>query len=154
MEGKTHGKDIMLICKGWYDRVKYETTKDALVSYYNKNYRYPEDKVETLEYRFINTVLLKPAIQELLTERFTYMFVNYLFDTDAFSIWKFDGMKMKELSYDEELYYRLIGFLNNLICVDHDATINVDTSNYWLREDGINVKVDSHRVLAEEIVIE
>jgi hypothetical protein len=153
MEGKTHGKDIMLLCKGWYDRNKYKTLKDALIAYYNKNYRYSDDYEETLTYSFINKVLLKQAVHELLTERFTYLFVNYLFDTDAFSIWKYEGMKIKELEYEEELYYRITGFINNLKGIDADGIVNINTSDYWLRDDdGNEIRKDSHRVLAEQII--
>lgn len=152
MKGKTHGKDIMLLCKGWYNKEKYKTTKDALIAYYNKNYWYPNDKVKILEFRFINNVLLKPAIQELLTENFIHMFISYLFDIDGFDIWKFDDMKIKELPYDEELYYRLTGFLSRLRAKDKDLNINIDDSAYWKKDEEGNIIFDHHYFLAEPII--
>lgn len=154
---KTHGKDIMLLCKGWYDKDKYKTLKDALVAYYNKNYRYPEDYVEDLDYHYINTVLLKQAIQELLTERFNYMFIGYLFDTDGFMSWKFDRFVIKDLSYDEELFYRLCMFIDNLLLIDKNDkgdVINIDTSAYYKKDENGNIIYDENhcRTLDEPII--
>lgn len=149
MEGKTHGKDIMLLCKGWYDKEKYKTTKDALIEYYHKHYG---NEDITPDYGFINFVLLKPAIDELLTERFRGLFIHCLFDTDIFTPWKYDRMNIKEFSYEEELYYRLNNFIHSLRSLEDDDTVLIDTSDYWLKENGLEVIVDDHRVLSEDII--
>ena len=142
MEGKTQGKDIMLLCKGWYNKDKYKTLKDALKAYYHKYY---DNEDIDPDYGFIDRVLLKPAIQELLTDRFKHLFVSCLFDTDGFDIWKFDKMMIKELSYEEELYYRLTKFLHGLRRYENDNTELIDTNDYWLI-------VDGHKALHEDII--
>jgi hypothetical protein len=149
--GKSHGKDIMLLCKGWYNQEKYETTKDALNEYYYKNYG-NEDIIG--DYDAINQILLKPAIQELLTERFQRLFISCMFETDVIDYWKFDikHMNVIRLDYEEELYYRMTKFLRALQTNNGDGNIYIDTSDYWLKENGLEVKKDDHNVLAEQII--
>jgi hypothetical protein len=127
-KGKTHGKDIVLICKGRYNDDNYKTIKDAIIGYYHKHYGCEDI---TPDYGFINQVLLRPAVEEIMCDKFKYRFISCLFDTDCADIWKIDKMKTKELNYDEELYYRLIKFLGvGLMVKDHDGTILIDTSDY------------------------
>jgi hypothetical protein len=75
-----------------------------------------------------------------------------MFDTDGFDIWKIENMQTKELSYEEELYYRLTKFIRSLRHFEDDGTVLIDTSDYWLKEDGLEVKIDGHRVLVEDII--
>jgi hypothetical protein len=121
MNNKTHGKDIMLLCKGWYDKEKYKTLKDALIEYYHKNYGCEDI---TPDYGFINQVLLKPAIEEF-AETNSKLLIHYLLDDDIL-------LKTKETdgTYDNELYNRLTIFLNMLIVKDH-----IDTSEYFYNEE-------------------
>lgn len=152
ISNKTHGKDIMLLCKGWYNKEKYKTLKDALIEYYHKYYG---NEDYTPDYDFINKVLLKQAVQELLTDRFNGLLVSCLFDTDVADIWKFDikHMKLIDLSYEEELYYRLTKFLNKFKTNNRDGIIYIDTSVYWLKdENGNDVMMENARVLEESII--
>lgn len=150
MKDKTHGKDIMLLCKGWYDKEKYKTTKDVLIAYYHKHYGCEDI---TPDYRFINQVLLRPAVEEIMCDKFKNRFISCLIDIDCCDTWKIDNMKAKELSYDEELYYRLIKFLGmGLMVQDQNGNILIDTSAYWKQENGLEVKLDGHNVLAEDII--
>lgn len=144
---KSHGKDIMLLCKGWHDKDKYKTTKDALIAYYNKNYRYPEEYVETLSFRFINEVLLKPALQELLNDRFRFQLIDFLFKPYVFGT-----MNRKGLTYDEELYFRMTEFLSGLRAVEDDDTVLINTDVYWLQDSGMFIKEDNHKILIEQII--
>jgi len=144
MESRTHGKDIMLVCKGWYDKEKYKTTKDALIAYYHKHYGC-EDIIP--DYGFLNEILLKTTINELLCERYKNSFVDYLFKPYVFGTFNRKG-----LTYEEELYYRITEFISNLRVKEDDDTVLIDTNAYWLKENGLEVIVDGHKVLAEDII--
>lgn len=141
---KTHGKDIMLICKGWYDDEKYKTLKDALLTYYHKNYGCEDID---LDYDGINQILLKPAIEELLTERNHSHFINCMFNTDIGDFWKYDinHINIIKLEYEEELYYRLTKFLRGMQVSNGDGCIYINTSSYFktIREE---------KVLKEKII--
>ena len=52
MDNKTM-TDIILICKGHYDKSKHETKLDALSSYYNSCYRRGNIQVSLLPIEFI-----------------------------------------------------------------------------------------------------
>lgn len=143
MQGKTHGKDIMLLCKGWYDKEKYITLKDALIAYYHRDYGNTDI---TPDYGFVNTVLLKPAIEELFTEKLKYLFLQHIFN-DSYIY----HMKQPSQTYEEELFRRLTGFLFSIRCQTDDSIL-VNTSDYWLKENGLEVKVDLHNVLSENII--
>lgn len=147
--GKTHGKDIMLICKRWYNTDKYNNTKKALEQYYSERYQYGE-KQDPLSFSFINEVMLKPVIQELLSERFRLMFIEWVFTC---RIRILETRDRASVSYDEELYYRLIGFINQLRSYEDNGDLLINTDAYWLKDDqGNEVKKDGHRILAEPII--
>lgn len=148
--GKTHGKDMMLICKRWYDRDKYLTTKDALERYYQEKYLLGDPLEENhLSFGFINTVLLKPAIQELLNERFKYLFIEWIFTNTVF-----EAINRTDVTYDEMLYHKMTGFLSQLRHFeDHSNIVVVNTDGYWLTdENGKDIIKDSARILAEPII--
>lgn len=143
----------MLLCKGWYNKEKYTTLKDALIEYYHNEY---DNRDIIPDYDFINQVLLKPAIQELLTERLNSLFIRCVFETDVADIWKFDckHMKIIKLDYEEELYYRMTKFLNSIQTNNGDGIIYIDTSVYWLKdEEGKEIRIDNARVLAKPIIV-
>ena len=138
MEGKTHGKDIMLLCKGWYNKTEYKDIKDALIAYYHKNYGCENI---TPDYGFINQVLFEPAIREF-SEDFNYMLVSYIFKPCIVGM-----VNDKNISYEEGLYNRLVSFFNMMMVLD-----KVDTSIYFTIENASEDTTEGHRVLVEAIV--
>lgn len=61
--------DVLLICKGWFNKQKYETTLDALNAYYHKYYGCEDIMMDKpfAEYMFLRPLALaaiekKPAI--------------------------------------------------------------------------------------------
>jgi hypothetical protein len=141
----------MLLCKGRYDDDKYTTLKEALIAYYHKYYG---NEDYTPDYDFINKILLKQALQELLTDRFNGLFISCLFETDVADIWKFDIKHMMgiDLKYEEELYFRLTKFLRNLQINNGDGIVYIDTSAYWLKDENGKEIFDHHYILAEPII--
>jgi len=147
--GKTHGKDIMLICKRWYDREKYHTVKDALNQYYQERYLLGDPCEEPLSFKFINTVLLKPAVEELLNETFKLSFIDWIFNKHIV-----EPIESEGTTYDEILYYKIIGFLSNLYkSTGHDSSeILINTDEYWVRSNEEIVITDGHAILAHTII--
>jgi hypothetical protein len=140
MEGKTHGKDIMLLCKSWYDKEKYKTLKEALTAYYHKHYN-NEDIVP--DYGFINDVLLKPIMVYEFANTNPHMLMNYIFSNDII-------IRSKEndgVTYDEGLYNRITSFLSNQVVKGM-----IDTTAYWKKDEKGNILFDHHYILAEPII--
>lgn len=143
MEGKTLGKDIMLLCKGWYNKEKYKTTKDALITYYHKEYGCEDIDPD---FNFINVVLLQPAISEFLNDNTKDQFISYIFTDsiiDVCELW--DKYNKKKLSYDEELYYRLTHFIRRLKTRYYDEVL-IDTDQYF------TINNEDQRILVEPII--
>ena len=55
---KTLEKDIILICKGWYNQTKYYSVLEAFQAYYQKEYRNEQIQITT---RLAIELFLKPA---------------------------------------------------------------------------------------------
>lgn len=57
--------DIMLICKGWYNKELYKDKLSAMQAYYDKYYTYGESQVE-LTKDFALHLFLKPLVSEAI----------------------------------------------------------------------------------------
>ena len=142
---KTTAKDVILICKGWYDKEKYPTVLEALKEYYRKNYC--NDMEEHLNERFILRVILIEVMREIASKYpdrllgFVNGYLTYgqmLFMPDE-----------NNNDYDHQLFYRIINFLARLQ-MRGDERIEIDTDEYFYDdydEDGVN-----HKKLVEDII--
>ena len=128
-EEKTMTKDIILLCKGWYDQEKYPTVLDALKQYYRKNYCYGKhDMDEQLNERFIFRVLLIEAMREITKEypdRLIGFMNGYLTDVQLLFI-----PDENNNDYDYQMYHRIKTFLARLP-MRGDGWIEIDTSAYF-----------------------
>ena len=57
--------DIMLICKGWYNKQLYKDKLSAMQAYYDKYYTYGESQVE-LTKDFVLHLFLEPLVSEAI----------------------------------------------------------------------------------------
>ena len=57
--------DIMLICKGWYNKELYKDKLSAMQAYYDKYYTYSESQVE-LTKDFALHLFLEPLVSEAI----------------------------------------------------------------------------------------
>ena len=74
---KTLEKDILLICKGYYNKEKYKSILDAFNAYYHREYGCEDI---TMDERFAVNLFLKPCVKEFLKEREINLFCElYLF---------------------------------------------------------------------------
>jgi len=105
--GRTHGKDIMLLCKGWYNENEHHTLLDALRQYYKNEYT---EQYGDISINWVNSILLKPAIEELISENNIRLFISYILEVR--------DIPSLEKTYEEILYNRLTSFLSALKVMD------------------------------------
>lgn len=127
---KTTAKDIILLCKGWYDKEKYSSILEALKAYYKKNYCSDVDE-NILTEAFLLEVLLRPAMWELsinYQDRFSYFVSQYLFGK-SLSV-RLSLPDEKNVDYEYQLFYRITSFLTNLI-MRGEAWYEIETDDYF-----------------------
>jgi len=123
---KTTAKDVILLCKGWYDKEKYPTILDALKQYYRKNY---SDQFEDqLNEKFLLRIVLQQVMYEIVKyypDRLIGLINIYLFSDNVFHIVPDENNH----DYDYRLFYKINYFLCNLK-MRGNGFINIDTSDY------------------------
>lgn len=127
---KTTAKDIILLCKGWYDKEKYPTILDAIKQYYRKNYC--EDMEEYLNESFLLKTVMLQVMQEI-AEKYKdriYGFINrYLLSSELLLMLP----DTDNSDYDYVMFYRIICFCRNLK-MRGDGVEEIDTSEYFVDE--------------------
>lgn len=135
---KTTAKDIILLCKGWYDKEKYPTILEALKQYYRKYYS--EQFEEQLNERFLLKILLLQTMQEIAKDYPDRLigFVNeYLIGTR----WIYDYDENNQ-DYDYQMFYRIINFLANLQIKGHTFCKEIVLEDYFMRYENRRLKED------------
>ena len=102
-------KDIILICKGNFDREKYIDAEEALIDYYYKHFSGMDDFVVT-KASLINT-LLKPVIRYILSKDIneSIRFVDYgLFEQSIV-----EKIDVEHKDFYDVLYERILAFIVN-----------------------------------------
>lgn len=144
---KTTAKDVILLCKGWYDKEKYPTILEALKQYYRKNYC--DDMEECLNESFLLKIVLEHTMQEIVRKYPDRMigFVNsYLIIPRG--IFGYDNNSNQD--YDYQLFYRITNFLANLQ-MRGDGFIEIDTRDYFEFESD-TYKYEIPKGLKEDII--
>lgn len=80
---RTLSKDIMIICKGWYSKNKYRSTRDALAAYI-ENYTWCEPDDTTILHfltHAVNVLIDKQTILNTLTEKVKFLQRDYIAPT-------------------------------------------------------------------------
>jgi hypothetical protein len=137
---KTTAKDIILLCKGWYNEQIYPTISDALKEYYCENYMpMPVDgKCEDEE--FLLETLLLQVIQEIEAEypdRLNGFIKGFIHQ----SLIKNILLDELDAIHNVEIFYYIINFLKNLPLQGANL-VTIDTDDYFT----------SHIADGEEIV--
>lgn len=127
-------KDIILICKGRYNKEKYKTFEDAFTAYYKKYY--DEFKKDNLSESDILYIFIKPTLKLnyiLNKNNQNYGFINKLFDLSMYE--KLIQYRLKEnedMSFNHILYNRITEYISELRTKEEDGTIIFDFSEYPL----------------------
>lgn len=142
---KTTGKDIILLCKGWYDKNRYSTILDALKEYYRKNYN--TDMENYLNEKFL-FFLLKETMWEIAKDypdRLVY-FVNRFLSPNELGLLI---PNEEDTSYIHQMFYRIVMFLNTLQ-MRGNGFVEIDTDDYFYED--IDEEGHECRKLMEDIV--
>lgn len=142
---KTTAKDIILLCKGWYDKEKYPTVLEALKQYYRKNYC--DDMEEVLNERFILRVILIEVMREIASKYSDRLlgFINGYLTYGEMLFMPDENNK----DYDYQLFYRIVHFLARLK-MRGEGWQEIETDEYFYEdydEDG-----NKHMKLIEDII--
>lgn len=113
-------KDIIMLCKGRYDKKKYPTLLDALNAYYHQEYgcSYIE-----MDYKFANFLFIKPTILYCLNYDNSYSFLNNGLFEDTY-----EERNNHLTNFDEVLFFRMIKWICLLQVRDQDE----DGKWHWI----------------------
>ena len=134
-------KDVILLCKGYYDRGKYGSVLEALKEYYRKNYA--DDMEEVLCESFLLHTVLENVMDTLIAEygdggRLSGFLYGMFRSSD---IQTGTGNKT---DIDTWLFYYVVQHLSAIQMRGHNLK-DIDTSGYFTKENG-------HRRFTGEII--
>ena len=95
--------DIMLICKGWYNKQLYKDKLSAMQAYYDKYYTYGESQVE-LTKDFALDLFLEPLASEAIKK--TPNLIYYIFNREI------NDINCKD--FTTEMYNRCLTLIANI----------------------------------------
>ena len=95
--------DIMLICKGWYNKQLYKDKLSAMQAYYDKYYTYGESQVE-LTKDFVLHLFLEPLVSEAIKR--TPNLIYYIFNRNR------NDINCKD--FTTEMYNRCLTLIANI----------------------------------------
>lgn len=95
--------DIMLICKGWYNKQLYKDKLSAMQAYYDKYYTYGESQVE-LTKDFALDLFLEPLASEAIKR--TPNLIYYIFNRNR------NDINCKD--FTTEMYNRCLTLIANI----------------------------------------
>ena len=95
--------DIMLICKGWYNKQLYKDKLSAMQAYYDKYYTYGESQVE-LTKDFALHLFLEPLVSEAIKR--TPNLIYYIFNRNR------NDINCKD--FTTEMYNRCLTLIANI----------------------------------------
>lgn len=127
---KTTTKDVILLCKGWYNKEKYPTKLDALKQYYRKNYS--EDFEEYLNESFLFKAVLVDVLK-WLTLKYPDRLVKFIDGYLSYGETIFWIPDETNQNYEYQMFYRIVNFLARLQ-MRGDGLIEIDTSEYFTDE--------------------
>lgn len=80
---RTLSKDLMMICKGWYSKNKYRSTRDALAAYIKDYTMCEPDDTTILHFltHAVNVLINKQTILNTLTEKVKFLQRDYIAPT-------------------------------------------------------------------------
>lgn len=145
---KSTAKDIILLCKGWYNQELYPTLLEAFKEYYRQRYVYgSHNKDEFLNESFILRVILLEVIREIARDypdRLSQFMSSFLVSGQII----FGIPDNNNKDYDYQLFYRIINFLSCLRMSGDDIK-TIDTSEYFM---DVEDEGRLHKKLIEEII--
>ena len=96
-------KEIILLCKGKYDPVKYPTLLDALNAYYHQEYRCEDIEID---YGFANFLFIKPTLLYCLSQNNISSFLNNGLFGETY-----EEMNNHLTDFNEVLFFRMVKWI-------------------------------------------
>jgi len=127
---RTTAKDVILLCKGWYDHNLYPTILEALKQYYRKNYCV--DMEESFGEKFLFRIVLIEAMREI-TEKYPDRLRGFINGYLAYGEMIFGVPDELNNDFDYQMFYRIVNFLARLK-MKGDGIVEIDTSEYFVEE--------------------
>lgn len=125
---KTTAKDVILLCKGWYDKEHYKSLLDALKQYYRK--AYSDNYEEYLNEGFLLKTVLSDAMRETARnypDRVNVFISQYLLYGETIY-----GIPNKEnQDYEYQMFYRIAEFFKRMQ-MRGDGLTEIDTQEYFV----------------------
>ena len=125
---RTTEKDILMICKGYYDD-KYKSIKEALNAYYIEHYTYSKEEVSTLSYRFMLSLWFNNCVRAFLQPDTIGSFWFRVIKEESFAENRFLNENGCTEFY-EVLFHRIVSWLTLLDVRDDDGNWKIDLSDY------------------------
>lgn len=127
---KTIAKDIILLCKGWYNHDLYSTILEALKQYYRKYYSiYME---ESLGERFLFRIILIEVMREI-AEKYPDRLRGFINGYLAYGEMIYGIPDESNNNYDYQMFYRIVNYLAKLK-MKGDGIVEIDTSDYFVED--------------------
>lgn len=127
---KTTAKDVILLCKGWYDHILYPTILEALKQYYRKNYCI--DMEESLGEKFLFRIVLIEVMREI-ADKYPDRLRGFINGYLAYGEMIFGVPDELNNDFDYQMFYRIVNFLTRLK-MKGDGIVEIDTSEYFVEE--------------------
>ncbi len=126
---KNTEKDILMICKGHYDKEKHKTLEGALDAYYRKYYCISKKDIPVLSYKFMMTMWFNRCVEVFLTPERIRNFWHNVIVEESFQEKRLLNEKGCTEFY-EVLFYRIVKWLTLLSVKDEDGNWLIDVSDY------------------------
>lgn len=125
---KNTENDILMICKGHYDK-KYKTLEEALDAYYRKYYCISKEHIPFLTHRFMLQLWFNRCVEVFLTPDRIRSFWHNVIVEEAYQEKRWlneDGCT----EFYEVLYHRIVKWLILLPTKDKEGNWLIDVSDY------------------------
>lgn len=127
---RTTAKDVILLCKGWYDHDLYPTILDALKQYYRKYYCV--DMEESLGERFLFRIILIETMREI-AEKYPDRLRGVINGYFAYGEMIFGVPDESNNNYDYQMFYRIVNYLARLK-MKGDGIVEINTDDYFVED--------------------
>ena len=126
---KTTEKDILMICKGYYNSGKYNSIEEALDGYYRKHYNISKERLPELSHEFMLSLWFNDCVRTFLQPDTITSFWKQVIVLPAFEEKDFINVNGCTYFYDV-LFYRIVTWLALLDVRDKDGNWKIDLSDY------------------------
>jgi len=126
---RTTEKDILMICKGRYNKEKHENLEAALDAYYRKHYEIPKEELPVLSHEFMMRLWFNRCVETFLQADTIRSFWYYVIVEKAYEEKRYlnqDGCT----EFYEVLYHRIVTWLQLLDVRDENGNWKIDLSDY------------------------